>query len=498
MDVLTELIKSLSKNEKGYFKKYASRYGNIKNNIYIKLFDIIEKNPDTESEKIKKTFESKFKGNSYPVIKNYLYNIILKSLRAYYEEKNPTAEIHNQIQNFIILYNKALNKQAENCIEKIKQLSIQNEMPLYFIEANSRAFEIEIEKTNDLSNYQSTIKENYTEQLKLLELQREIIEYRQLRKKYFLLLANTLGNSTDDQLKLKELLKTELLHPNCRPAATESQLIYHYIRSSAEFNVFKNTENSIYEYRLFIKFFENNPGLISKEPLTYIICLHNYLQSLLSGKLFSEFEENIPMLLEFKSQNHNIEIKKSSCIISLKLSYYIFSSKIQEGLAFISKNLELIKSIKPKISATLALAIYDSVAILYFKNKNYSDSLRIVNEIIHDKSSIRKDIKCFARILYLMIHLELGNLDHVEYNLKSFQQFVEKNKGDNNYAWSMIKFFKKICENPNHITADNALAILLEELNYFKRNAELDRSVFQFFDLSEWVVSKINANKRPQ
>ena len=51
---LFQLIKSLSKQEKRYFKLYASRHVIGEKNKYVQLFDAIDKQAAYNEEKIKK------------------------------------------------------------------------------------------------------------------------------------------------------------------------------------------------------------------------------------------------------------------------------------------------------------------------------------------------------------------------------------------------------------------------------------------------------------
>ena len=84
-DDLFELIKSLTKSEKRYFKIVTNKKDNEspKNN-YLRLFDEIEKQKVYDEKKI----IEKFAGSSFvkhlPSEKNYLYTCFLKSLNLYH------------------------------------------------------------------------------------------------------------------------------------------------------------------------------------------------------------------------------------------------------------------------------------------------------------------------------------------------------------------------------------------------------------------------------
>src|SRR4051812_37900043 len=117
-DSLFRLIKSLSRNEKGYFKKYSSMHIIGGENNYIRLFDAIEKQKKFNEEAIKKHFSEGKIIKQFSSAKNYLFTLILESLESY--NSGMEAELIRQ-QNYIgILIQKGLYKEAGKVIKKTK------------------------------------------------------------------------------------------------------------------------------------------------------------------------------------------------------------------------------------------------------------------------------------------------------------------------------------------------------------------------------------------
>src|SRR5574343_228621 len=107
-DELFLLIKSLKQTEKRYFKIYASKHVIGDKNNYVRLFEVIDKQNEFDEEKIKKVFTGSNFIKQLHVAKNYLYKLILKSLRNYHSEISPDAELKNMLMDVEILYEKAL------------------------------------------------------------------------------------------------------------------------------------------------------------------------------------------------------------------------------------------------------------------------------------------------------------------------------------------------------------------------------------------------------
>ena len=128
-DNLFTLIKSLSKSEKRHFKIYVSRQRGSRN--YLKLFDAIEAQKYYSEPLIKSKFSNESFINQLHVTKNYLYKLILKSLRNYHSGLSKDSELKNMLLNAEILYSKEkfslcegeLNR-AENTARRYEKLSI--------------------------------------------------------------------------------------------------------------------------------------------------------------------------------------------------------------------------------------------------------------------------------------------------------------------------------------------------------------------------------------
>src|SRR5688500_17153020 len=99
-DDLLQLIKSLDQTEKRYFKIFATMHvKGSDDNKYVKLFDAIDKQNEYNEEQIREQFKDEKFLIQLHVAKNYLYNIILKSLRLYHSEKSKLNELMDLLRD---------------------------------------------------------------------------------------------------------------------------------------------------------------------------------------------------------------------------------------------------------------------------------------------------------------------------------------------------------------------------------------------------------------
>jgi sulfur relay (sulfurtransferase) DsrC/TusE family protein len=120
---LFDLIRTLTKSEKRFFKLQSSLQSGDKN--YVRLFDLIEKMEAYDEDLVKKTFKGEKFIKHLPSEKNHLYKLILKSLRSYYSETSIASSLKQEIKNVEILYNKGLFDECTKFIERAKKTAIR-------------------------------------------------------------------------------------------------------------------------------------------------------------------------------------------------------------------------------------------------------------------------------------------------------------------------------------------------------------------------------------
>ena len=111
-DSLHQLIQALSKTEKKYFKDFSGQ-GN-----YIILFDAINNQEEYDEAKLLKKFAKEPFVKNFSVAKNYLYEAILRSLRAYQAGKLMDDVSYEKLQNLKILSEKGLYTRLEIQLQK--------------------------------------------------------------------------------------------------------------------------------------------------------------------------------------------------------------------------------------------------------------------------------------------------------------------------------------------------------------------------------------------
>jgi len=127
---------------------------------------------------------------------------------------------------------------------------------------------------------------------------------------------------------------------------------------------------------------------------------------------------------------------------------------------------------------------------MYFGAADYQKVVFWLNKIINMKDvDLRSDIHSFARILNLISHYELGNIDLIDYYIRSTYRFLIKKNDLHLFQKIIMKFLRKL----SSITQDqltDAFKELREQLLPLNEKF-YERRPFIYFDIISWLESRI-------
>ncbi|MBK6448648.1 tetratricopeptide repeat protein [Candidatus Brachybacter algidus] len=188
--------------------------------------------------------------------------------------------------------------------------------------------------------------------------------------------------------------------------------------------------------------------------------------------------------------NENLEKQTFVYLYTAKLNKHFLEGTFTEGL-------ELIKPIETKlgqyhqyIDIHRVLVFYYKIASLYFGSGDNEQAIEYLNKIINLKvGHLRSDIQCFARLLHLIAHYELDNLQLVEHLIKSVYRFLSKMESLDAVLTQIFEFLKKsLSSNPHDVKKSFVeLRNKLEIISTSKYN----RRSYQYLDIVSWLDSKI-------
>ncbi|MDQ3019366.1 MAG: hypothetical protein M3R36_02175 [Bacteroidota bacterium] len=487
---LYNLIKSLSLSEKGYFRKHSQRHTIGEKNIYLRLFEEIDKLKGFE-EYNENELKSKLKRHSntgnFSMLKNYLYEMILKSMRAYDSQKEIDSAINSHIENFLFLKKKNLIKECEAELGKAKKLSLSFERfeKLLEILKNERVL---------------TSKKNPVDSVSMTEIYKEFesvhqkikcnAQYRHLNDIAFANLHRDGKNLKLLEKNFKEILNDPLLKDVRRAITFEAKLSFYQIYS-AYYYALSEWEKVLEIYNKILNVMEDYPVILKEYTKGYLIILHNC----------ADVCDQLNRKSESKKYNNRIDefISNPSNKISGEVRHFLFASfgtaKIINLMAegkYENENQEIRKLEKEFlknmefIHLTGRIFLMFQFSMYFFGCKDYDSSLKWLHMIINKDEELRSDLRIESKLLFLIIQFELNNYDLIQYAVKSTQRYLLKKEPLMGIEPIILSFIRKMSNIKN---PDDLKKLFTEFKDTLVKNQKiLDEYAFDYLS---WVESKI-------
>jgi hypothetical protein len=493
-DALFILVKSLEKGEKRNFKLYAARNSASADLKIVQLFDALDKMKDYDEDELLKKHESIHK-QQLSNLKAHLYDQILASLRIVKQNENIDLQIHEQLDHAKILYNKGLYLQSLRLLDKIKTLTKQNNqvtflLQVLFLEKKIEALHITRsmqDRANQLSEEIDQVNARLAMIAKTSNLSLQL---------YSWYIQHGHARNQEDRQILDALMQDPILERVQNVDGFYEKLYQFQCHCWYGFI----TQDFLMHYRYaqkWVDLFEKEEGMKQIESAQYIKGLHNLMSAHFDLKNIDKFKNTICLLEQFSNtpivlNNKNNLIQSFVYLYIAKINQHFLEGTFSEGLAMIPTMETQLKEIEIYLDSHRVLVFYYKIACLYFGAGNPEKAIDYLNNIIHWKLSLRDDLQCYARLLHLIAHYELGNMEVVAYLSKSVYRFMAKMKNLGAVEEVLFNFLRTAIQTGQQTSFEN----LLLTLQPLEKN-KLESRAFMYLDIISWLESKIQ-NKEVQ
>lgn len=491
-DILFQLIRSLQKSEKRNFKLYIKRNsGNVDLKI-IELFDAIDKLEDYDETVLLKKL-STIKKQQLSNTKAHLYKQILASLRVLKSSESIDLQLHEQLDYARILYNKGLYLQSLKILEKAKDLAKANSQDSFLIQVISLEKKIEtLHITRSMQNRAETLS---NEAVEVNERRKMITGLSNLALKlYSWYVQNGHARNEEDEQHIKKFF-----HDNLPDGAYEQQGFYEkmYLYQSYCWYAFIRQEFLMY-YRYtqkWVDLFESHPSMIAVETAHYIKGMHNLLNAHFDLRNYKKLAKTLKQFEKFAesdivNMHDNNRVQTFVYIHSAKLNLQMSVGNFSEGLLLVPMLEEKLDEYQLYLDRHRIMVFNYKIATLYFGAGNYEKCIDYLRKIINDHVDLRNDLQCYARVLHLMAHHELGNTEIIDHLIKSVYRFMAKMKNLTVIEEEMFKFLRKSF----HVKRQSLKPALEQFLAAIKKveKSRFETRAFAYLDIVSWVEAKLN------
>ncbi len=490
-DELFQLIKTLEKGEKRHFKLYVNRNGPIDDLKIIQLFDAIDRMDTYDEETILRKNPS-IQKQQLSNLKGHLYKQILISIRLIRNDQNIDLQLHEQLDFARILYNKGLYHQSLRLLQKIKDLAKANNQITYWVQA--LFFEKKIETlhiTRSFDDRATALAEEVDDLNNRLSIVGKLSNLALQLYGWYIKVGHARNENEIEEVK--KFFEAKM--PQHAADFTGFYERLYFFQSHAWYGFILQDFLTYYKNcQRWVDLFEKEPFMIKIEPQHYIKGMHNLLNAhfmLRNYKRFNNDLERFQSFYESKEGNAtmNNHVQSFVYLYLAKINKHFLEGTFSDGLQLVPDIEKKLAEFELQLDRHRTLVFYYKIACLYFGSGDFNSTIDYLNKIIHWKSNLRSDLQCYARLLHLISHYELGNEEILESLIRSVFRFMSNMQNLGRVEKEIFAFLR------NSFRLDPKLlklefSKLLEVLAPVQDNSNESRS-FMYLDILSWLESKI-------
>jgi hypothetical protein len=482
---LSRLVGSLTKSEKRYVALYCRLQGGDK--VYWQLYRWLAGHAGGVEE-VTALLAARYPAALLEPTRKHLGKVLLKALRSYHAEKSVGSRLLALVEEIDLLFGEGLVVAGLARLEKAKQMALRYEQfSLYLLLARMELqylTGLEFPQVNEagLVARQEKINEVLLHQL---FINKHASLYEILLHRYF---HRGPTRSPRESQRLNDLLLEEhQVSTTKRYASFESSKL-HWLFQSTYFLMTGQYEQSLKLFGDLSRLFEKHKPLWADEPL-----YHTYLVSgIVTGlKTTHQYETMHTFLRELETASAALAGEQGQLrqlALGHRLSLHLELGNFAEGAALLKAYEEKEASpgwIVPSHSQVV-LCFY--AAALYFGLGQFSEALRYVHAVLNTSAGyLSPQWYSLCRLLHLLIHLELGNHDFLDYEVRSVERKLKLQKKLFGSEKAILQFFRQYLKGARQPTLMPDLLARLQTL----AADPYERQFLEGFDFISWAEAKV-------
>jgi len=490
---LFDLIKSLTKSEKRFFKLSSSLQSGSKN--YLKIFSAIDKQSEYDEEAIKQQFDKETFVKHFPSEKNHLYKLILKSLRAYHSDNSVSSILKQEVKNIEILYMKSLYKECNKFLTRAKKMAITHEKFYYLYELLSWE-KILLEEAYEEGEFTADLDKLIEEEKDVIEKLRNLAAYHVLYSKInYVFRSGGYTRSEHDRKVVEEISNHALIVGKNTALSRRAATICYYIQGFCHM-ANRNWSVSKEKFEKVRTIFEDNPLIKKDIPKRYARTVANLVKCHTELGEFSEAQRLMQELEDligktgFKALDIRLMVFKANELAKLKL--YHRQGEFEKAEGMVQPILDEIEEFRGRINKEQEILFHFNFAYTYFGMGEYNKALFWINKVLNDnETNLRQDVYGFARVFNLVIHYELGNYELLEYIIKSTHRYLNKRNRAYEIESLLIGALKKLIRAYDRESEKTVMQKLRPEFEKVLDESQ-DDVIMEYMDIISWVDSKLS------
>ena len=467
---LVNLIGSLSPTEKQYFKK-----SHDPESEFVRLFDYINKSKSYDSEnarkfllkKRKSTKVNKYTSGHLSVLKNYLHEKIMESLRSQYIPKRTSYDLMTRAMNVDILLEKGLYNLAKNEIEVAKKKTSKSSFPIERLMLYRRESIINF-YTDYSDSSMDEINQLYNDRIQASEQLLLEIKYARI----LTILSYQYFKNEKDLVLLQSFIQEDYMQDESLAKEFGTKYLFYWVH--AQFAEFQNQpEKAIQFFEKTVLTWLEHTDYIKAHPRMYLGTCTTYLKYILQQKKsytlvlketdFKDMLSRIPTL----GLEKDVESKWNLLFYTAK----ILAHRLNQNYAQINlESAKILASINASKTTTdfTKVMIYYFVSLSNFHQKKFKEAFQHLHNLnYNDDIQLNANPEYHVHVLrlYLMTQFELNNYKFLKTELKKVKLHLQQKELLNEFETLFIKMISQLISSRFLEKQDGVFARFYPQLN---------------------------------
>lgn len=493
-EALFDLVQSMTKSEKRYFKLMSSRHTIGGENNYVRIFDYLDKRDSYNEKELFEHFNGEAFLKRFSITKKRLYDHILNALDSFHSSSSIEAQIHKMLHAADILYDRSLYDQSKRVLRSAEKLAEKHEKPALLLEvANKQKRILETSGYQGVSNEEmDAFSSRENKHINVLSLSSKLW---QIKSHLFARMSKKgVARSKNDVLEYRSICK-DLLDEAVTVEELPTEVLYLYYHTlSAYYYAVADMEKSLEILRKNLELFETCGRKDAVQINKQISVLTNAIY--ISDKL-GDYRSSITYLNHLKGiaakveANEDLEIKLFSSISSIELSMNLRKGTFTNASKIaidVKGKLDLYGG---KVVPARRAFLEFKVAVAFIGIGEFNEALRWVNRILNDGDlDQNEDIISFTQLLELLIHLELNHDKLLPYSIKNTQRFLKTRNRLYSFEKVFLQFIGKLSK-CDRFEVDQYWEHLYNELATLTDDDAFESVALDYFDFQSWAEAKL-------
>ncbi len=480
-DELFLLIQSLSAQEKRYFKVWAAGSGGA-DAQYLQLYDFLAAQEKFDKEKVAKKFKNTAILKHYSRTKQYLVENILSALRSYSAGKSAKDALVAAIANARILQQKRLLSEAEALIQKCKVHCYEQEEFSVLLEA----LDVEVLLMHDTMRPHEHLSRERGE---VLETLREIHELGTHHARLLAISYRDMNpNTVEHKNAVQEAFDSALMSEAYTVRSKSAQSLQHSTRRLC--HILRNerleaARCSIADFEVY----RNAHAFARSRGRAYLLSYGNAIASVfnsLDATMFNQLFDAMAEVHDSVAGEEHLKFEQRAAFMFLKFSINRDYSSFEEHVAFVESEPRLLGD----MSFIRQTDVLFNITIGYYNKKMWEKSLLWLNRFLaHPRIEERRHAYVRARMVELMVHIELFNVELLIARALSLRRFLKKSEQLGPYEQAMLNFITVAAKGFDRKHISTAVDGFVESTRTLVPNESVRKEV-------EWLISWLEERKQ--